>query len=322
MRRSTESRLSKASIGIVVDAGPAVGFGSAIRCTRLGRALQVDGEVIYYPLSDACERFLQQETPDSEIRAPKSEIDCPVVITDIREPRPIKADKLISIHDLGLGQRQSDVVIDGSITQVFTYPAKKGRKYFIGPQYMITRNPLIRGDLRPTVLVNLDGGTSAARAKTIVDRLDLLGLHVVSTMGLKEPDLNHAISTCAFAVSTAGPSLYDLLASGVPTIAVAVNRLQLRTALAFQEHGAVICAGMAENLSAETFLGHCAQILKDPSFVDDLGARAQKLVDGKGLLRVVEIVRKVQRPVRAISSESTRRKQVWLNEATATYTNC
>jgi spore coat polysaccharide biosynthesis predicted glycosyltransferase SpsG len=144
----------------------------------------------------------------------------------------------------------------------------------------------------------------------------------VGTLGLKETDLDHAMSTCAFAVSTAGASLYDLLASGIPTITVAVNRLQLRTAQAFREHGAVLSAGMAQDLSAETFLGYCAEILKDPSLANELAARAQRLVDGKGLSRVVEIVRRAGRSVPAAPSDSTRRKQEWLKEPKATYTNC
>src|SRR5688572_824198 len=111
MRKSTKLGASgRPSIGIVVDAGPALGFGHAVRCVRLGRALEAEADLVYFPLSEACETFLHNEVAGADIRKPKSAIDCPVVISDIREPHQIKAQRLISIHDLGLGQCSSDVV--------------------------------------------------------------------------------------------------------------------------------------------------------------------------------------------------------------------
>jgi spore coat polysaccharide biosynthesis predicted glycosyltransferase SpsG len=330
MRKRTELRISDVGfrIGIVVDAGPSIGYGHAVRCVRLGRALQSEAQVIYYPLSDACERFLHEEASESEIRSPKSDVDCPVVISDLREPRPLKAERLISIHDLGLSQCKSDVVIDGSITQVFAYPHDRSRKYFVGPEYMITRDRVTRGELKPVVLVSLGAAACAASGRAVVDSLNLLGLHVVTSHELsasvrpKDPELTRAIATCAFAVSTAGGSLYDLLASGVPTIAVAVNRLQLRTAMAFQERGAVICAGMIESLSSADLLRCSAEILKNFSLAQQLASRGQELVDGKGLSRVLEIVRGIGMPRRADVPNSTRRRHVWLKKQDATYTNC
>ena len=232
---------------------------------------------------------------------------------------PIKAERLVSIHDLGLSQCRSDVVIDGSITQVFAYPRNKSRKYFVGPEYMITRDPVARGELKPTVLVTLDSGATAAAERAVVNSLNLLGLQVVasralSSAGPNDENLTRLMSTCAFAVTTAGASLYDLLASGVPAIAVAVNRMQLRTAMAFQERGAVICAGMIETLSSEALLGYSAQILKDFSLAQQLAATGQELVDGKGLSRVIEILRGLGKSERAVVPSSTRRRQLWLKE--------
>ena len=80
-------------------------------------------------------------------------------------------------------------------------------------------------------------------------------------------------------------------------------------------------AGMADGLSAETLLGYCVQMLKDPSIATQLAIRGQQLVDGKGLSRVIEIVREVGKPRQAGVTDSTRRKQLWL-KPTPMYTNC
>jgi hypothetical protein len=97
------------------------------------------------------------------------------VISDLREPKAIAADQHISIHDLGLGQCRSDVVIDGSITRVFPYPEDENRTYFLGPDYMITREPVNRDSIDDTVLVTMGGGSSAAYSSMIAEYLRCMG---------------------------------------------------------------------------------------------------------------------------------------------------
>src|SRR4029079_19434687 len=126
--------------------GPSIGYGHAMRCLRLAEALEPEAQVVFYPVSEACERFLRGAAPQFEIRNSQSEWNSlpPFVISDLREPKRLSADHHISIHDLGLGQCPSDVVIDGSITRVFAYPEDTDRAYFFGPDYMITREPIER----------------------------------------------------------------------------------------------------------------------------------------------------------------------------------
>ena len=114
------------------------------------------------------------------------------------------------------------------------------------------------------------------------------------------------MSTCCFAISGSGVTLYYLLASGVPTIAVAFDRIQLRTADAFHELGAVLSAGLLDRLSPTALLRHCREMLENRSLVQRVTQAGQTLVDGKGLSRVIEIVR----------------RQLWLTSQMKTYTAC
>ena len=151
MRTSTKSRTSNLEfrIGIIVDAGPSLGYGHAVRCLRLANALTDAASIVFYPLSESCREFLVSSAtnPKFEIRDSQAQIDslAPLVITDLRESHGITADihrqgsRHLSIHDLGLAQCRSNVAIDGSITRLFPYPEDKKRALFAGPQYMITR---------------------------------------------------------------------------------------------------------------------------------------------------------------------------------------
>jgi spore coat polysaccharide biosynthesis predicted glycosyltransferase SpsG len=307
------------AVGIVVDAGPALGYGHAVRCVRLANAL-LHTKVVFYPLSEACAAFLHEMSPDSEIRSPKSEMSSlpPVVITDLREAHGITAaihrngSRHISIHDLGLAQCYSDVAVDGSITRLFPYPNDKNRELFLGPQYMITRKPIQRTTPSDTVLITFGGGTTANHAQRISEEVWKAGLRPITTRGfigtapMSDEEFAHAMASCRFAISGSGVTLYDLLASGVPTMAVAFDRLQLRTADAFHEKGAVLSVGLMERLSSGALLRFCVEMLENRTLSQRLSESGQMLVDGKGLSRVVEIVR----------------RQLWLTSQVKTYSVC
>src|SRR5213078_65616 len=102
------------------------------------------------------------------------------------------------------------------------------------------------------------------------------GLTPITTRGfigstpMSDDEFAQAMATCRFAISGSGVSLYDLLASGVPTIAVAFDRLQLRTADAFHEHGAVLSAGLVERLTSETLLHYGRGILEHQPLVQEM----------------------------------------------------
>src|SRR2546430_15359667 len=120
-------------------------------------------------MSESCASFLQEMSPNAEIRSPKSEMASlpPVVITDLRETHGITAaihrngSRHISIHDLGLAQCRSDVVIDSSVTTVFPYAPDKNRTLVLGPQHVVPREPVTRGQLTDTVLLTFGGGSTS-----------------------------------------------------------------------------------------------------------------------------------------------------------------
>ncbi|PYS51037.1 MAG: hypothetical protein DMG13_19460 [Acidobacteria bacterium] len=299
---------SETQIGIIVDAGPTVGYSRVVRCLRLANALARHAAITFYPLSEPCREFLTtgETEPKFEIRNSNFESHSlpALVITDLHEAHGITAtihrhhSRHISIHDLGLAQCRSDVAIDGGITRLFPYAADKNRALYTGPQYMITREPVTRATPTDTVLIAIGGGSRWDYTQKISTEMDRIGLRPIMTGGfagsvtISEEELAHAMSTCRFAISGAGPVLYDLVASAVPTIAVAFDRIQLRTADAFHERGAVLSAGLAERAFAPILLSHCLEMLENAALVQRITEVGQRLVDGNGLSRVVEIVRR------------------------------
>ena len=301
-----EESASNFRIGLVVNAGPSLGYGHAVRCQRIAR--EFNGEAAIYPVSEVCRRFFETAGFGPAIRNWKSETFPPLMITDLREPHAIsdaisgQGVTYVSLLDMGLAQCHSDIVIDGSVTNVISYSPNPKQTLFLGPRYMITRQLVSRAaaeDIEDIVLVTVGGGASAEFSSRIADQLQPLGLRVVTTTGFgssprslptPESDIEHAMSRCRFAISAAGTTLYDLLASGVPTIAVAVDRLQLRTADEFHKLGAAVSAGLLDRLSSSELLDRCRELLRNDHQVSRMVSIGRSLVDGKGLSRVVDIV--------------------------------
>jgi len=272
-------------------------------------------------MSDDCRAFFDRNGFKGHLRNTQNDAFPNLVITDLRESHGITATIRsqgavhISIHDLGLAQCRSSVAIDGSVVQLFPFPEDKKRALFLGPSYMITRPSVARSKTRDTVLVTLGGGDSAQAAKDIAEELKPLGFRIVATGGFgsgamtSDAELEDAMSRCLFALSASGTALYDLLASGIPTIAVAIDRLQLRTADAFHELGAVLSAGLLERMSHVDLMARCHELIGNYPLTSRMAALGKKAVDGKGLLRVVGIVEHL-------------RREVWSMKQTKTFTTC
>ena len=321
MSVSPESEISgtDSRIGIVVDAGRSLGYGHAVRCLRLASALTEDAAVMVYPLSESCRDFFLNASPAAKFEICEPDWETKgfprLVITDLRETHRIiqaihrNGSRHISIHDLGLAQCGSDVVIDGSITTLFPYKQDKDRSLFLGPQYMVTREPVARGELTDTVLVTFGGGSTSNFAMKASEEVWNCGLTPITTRGfigsspITDDEFARAMATCRFAISGSGVTLYDLLASGVPTVAVAFDRIQLRTAHAFHERGAVVSAGLVERLGPGALLRCSLEMFENQAMLQSLSQVGRMLVDGKGLSRVVEIVR----------------RQLWLTSQEKTY---
>src|SRR6516162_10965719 len=88
VKRSTRSETNfEDQVGIVVDAGPQLGYGHAMRCLRLARKLIRRHPVAFYPLSESCREFIEA----SGFATAEGSAFPKVVITDLREAHGITA---------------------------------------------------------------------------------------------------------------------------------------------------------------------------------------------------------------------------------------
>jgi UDP-2,4-diacetamido-2,4,6-trideoxy-beta-L-altropyranose hydrolase len=160
-------------------AGPRRGFGHLVRCRSLARALGVRPLIAIRggQRARAAARALGCDVIDGAAAAVIARVAPHVVVVD----DPIAADarrwiacarrfgsRVVTVHDLGLGACEGDLVVDGSIVRAARGGSKDPRPHILrGPRFALL-DPAFASPLRaarhprvPRVLIALGGGPRA-----------------------------------------------------------------------------------------------------------------------------------------------------------------
>jgi spore coat polysaccharide biosynthesis predicted glycosyltransferase SpsG len=225
---------------------------------------------------------------------------------------------VVSIHDLGLGCLDADLVIDGSITN--NARAANGLT-LAGPKYAVLDPALCEG--RPvgsdgrherdphSVLVALGGGPRAELANDIAEaivqtnpraRVRIAGGFTglpreeaarIAWIG-PSPSLHTEMAKASVAVVGGGVSLYEACAHGVAAVGVAVVAAQRPTVSAFVKRG--VARGVVRGcVTAESVAAECAELLTNETLRRHMGRMGRRLIDGRGAFRAAAAVSRLAR---------------------------
>jgi spore coat polysaccharide biosynthesis predicted glycosyltransferase SpsG len=100
------------------------------------------------------------------------------------------------------------------------------------------------------------------------------------------PDMQRLMQGADLAVAGAGVTLYELAATGTPTVAVQIADNQAANAAAFANAGAALLAGDAASARLPAALADAVgRLVASSSLRAALAGRARDLVDGAGAIR-------------------------------------
>ncbi|HEX5213978.1 MAG TPA: hypothetical protein VFV98_00865 [Vicinamibacterales bacterium] len=300
-----------------VAAGPRLGFGHLVRSLSLARAmgvrplLCVRGPQLVADTALSLGADVVARGGLGTIRALNPDV---VVIDDpvAKTARPwIAAARragavVVTIHDLGIGCPDGDVVIDGSVTKTVRPDGR--RRTLTGARYAIL-DPTLPVSARTAdgnrrVLVALGGGRRRSTAMAIADAIAAAdpGAEIRIAGGFAAPavssrsitwlpptrGLGRELSRATVAVVGGGVSLYEACALGVPAVGVPVVRAQTPTVREFGRRGAAIA--MPFRSSERRTAAAVVALLDDPRRRAVLRRRARQLVDGEGAQRAAAAV--------------------------------
>jgi spore coat polysaccharide biosynthesis predicted glycosyltransferase SpsG len=314
-------------------AGPRRGYGHLVRCRSLARALGVRPLVALRGgprvaetavalgcdvITGSASKVLRGFAPDVLI------VDDPIAADArqwMREARRVGC-LVVSIHDLGLGCLDADLVIDGSITK--NARARNGLT-LAGPKYAVL-DPTLHDEVRSNrlqavysdcerdpfeVLVALGGGPRAELANDIAEAIVEVNPHArvriaggFNGISLEDAariawigpsrNLHVEMARASVAVVGGGISLYEACAHGVAAVAVPVVAAQRPTVSAFVERG--VARGVTRGpVSPKSVAAECAELLTDEAIRRHMARVGQRLIDGRGAFRAAAAVSRLAR---------------------------
>jgi len=307
-------------------AGPRRGFGHLVRCRSLARALGVRPLIAIRggPRARTAARTLGCDVIDGAPVAVIARVAPHVVIVD----DPIASDarrwiacarrfgcRVVTVHDLGLGACEGDLVVDGSIVNAGGPKGPPLRTYLTGPRFALLDpafgSPLraVRRPRAPRVLIALGGGPRAALgyaiARAVSREMPWASIRIAGGFAVASGSrrnriawtgpldgLARELSSCDVAVVGGGVSLYEACARGVAAVGVPVVVPQRPTVRGFVTAGAA--RGDASSApDAERVARDVVWLLRRPGARASLAARGRKLVDGGGAGRVADAIRQL-----------------------------
>ena len=308
-----------------VAAGPMIGYGHLRRAVTLARAMDV-APVVSIRGTAAARRVARQlgcvvvtsraRTAIATSRPRLVVVDDPVHAQGLTWVRSARAAGVQSagIADAGIGCRDGDVTVDGSVA------APPGRAMLAGPRYAILDQRLPRASQqtrkRRAVVIALGGGHHAAYGRAVATALleQNPGLDVRIAAGfatgrsftrslhrtttpthprtLAPSHLHRSLATCAVAIVGGGVTLYEACALGTPSVAMAVVPAQRPAIAGCAARGAVLDAGPGPIAAQARRAARLANaLLASPARRRRLSSAARDLVDGRGADRVARALR-------------------------------
>jgi hypothetical protein len=218
---------------------------------------------------------------------------------------------IVSVHDLGIGLGDADLVVDGSVA-----PPDLPPPALLGPRHAILSLP--RGTKRHgaqtwDVVISLGGGPRRGIARRLAlalvrknpgVRVAVAGGFVAGEGSGRDPftwlppaGLLEALRATTAAIVAGGVTLYEALSLGVPSVGVAVVPAQVPTIEAFTGRGAVLAGGLLMGRDVRPDVGEIvdvvAGLLDDPVRRRTLSRAGRRIVDGRGAERVAVAIRRL-----------------------------
>lgn len=223
-----------------------------------------------------------------------------------------KISRTFYIDDIYAFDYPVDVVINYCINAIYANKNNKGKRYLLSPYYAPIR-PEFRNipykvkEKVKDILITTGGTDEAGISLQIIDAArnalpDTAGLHIVIgainrnreqllKLSLTDSkiktyenvtDMAGLMQKCDLAISTAGSTIYELCAIGVPTICFTIAENQVPNASGLSKANVVIYA------HDKQFAAHISELAANYNRRKILSANMRNLVDGFGASRIAD----------------------------------
>jgi len=101
-------------------------------------------------------------------------------------------------------------------------------------------------------------------------------------------DMHNYMEWADLLITAGGSTCWEAVYMGLPMIVVSLAENQMKISKALQNHGAAIGLGWFDEISVYQLSRKILYILKDKRLLTNVSRNAEELVDGKGIMRVID----------------------------------
>jgi spore coat polysaccharide biosynthesis predicted glycosyltransferase SpsG len=238
-----------------------------------------------------------------------------------------KGIRTVVIDDTGNKRIEADMVVNGSIVEVFHKYLKtnKSTKYYLGPKYCILGEEFDNQPLREakakvkSILVSMGGSDPTMLTVTVVKALAnypapaleinvILGPAFKGEENIKEvinnsnnnfviyknvPSMAQMMLKSDIGITAGGMMAYELAATGTPGIIIPSNENERFAAHVFQRKGTALSLENFDTDLGDQLIMALELLMVNTEQRTKMAQRGQQIVDGQGRARVVEVLGKI-----------------------------
>ena len=282
----------KNSIEVLCDGGGEYGYGHIRRSYTLAKALEREKYQVKYTVLSNSKFLVKPEFTSAEVDPVIQVFDLPYEIKPWAERARKKNIKTLALDYFG----DERLLLTVSIYE-HRIPLPKGRR-LSGLEYAIIRPEIL--DFAPAAIGNsivvMIGGSDLNRdGERIASQLSDTGrdiyliqgpginedysAHIPNVTVLKDPkDLESRMANCEWAVTNGGGSMMEMMCLGKAIHVVP------------QTNDELLLAQIVFNKGAILGIGHDSLSIPSPEKIQKVGKRAQELVDGRGVHRIIRLI--------------------------------
>ena len=237
--------------------------------------------------------------------------------------RQLKASgvKVLSIDDEAKQPFPVDWILNQNMgAEKLSYPKGTTAKRLAGVKYFLLRRefrnikrPALRKQVLKRLLVTMGGADSQNQTKKVLAALAMLPmkLNVTIVLGGAHPDprgirsltrsswhkiriyqdapkVGSLFKNADAAVTAGGTTSYEVAAMGIPNLILTIADNQRGIARALDRYGSSKSLGWYEDVKPQDIAVEIKGLMHDPQQLRKMSQRAKKLVDGRGVERVVK----------------------------------
>jgi spore coat polysaccharide biosynthesis predicted glycosyltransferase SpsG/RimJ/RimL family protein N-acetyltransferase len=332
------------------DGGGPIGAGHVMRQLALAQAWAArGGRVVLATAQLAGELMTRWRDGGFEVRqlpeSPGRDVAALVDLATAEEPEWISFDgyhlapalqeavagtgrRLLVVDDHGtLRHYCAEVIVDQNLgaTEKDYSDRRSDTVVLLGPRYALLRREfghdppartfVSRGPFR--VLVTLGGSPDlgllgVVRAGVLNARCAVELVEVGA--GMPVVDMAALMASCDLMVSAAGSTCWELCAAGLPAALVVTAPNQVPLAARLADEGVAVHLGPSAELTAASVAASIDDLARDPSKRANMASRGRALVDGRGAVRVVAVMRSRQLELRSAVVGDARLLWEWAND--------